>query len=894
MTSNDFLSRILKCDPTYYMAKKNYIPYVHQQLLLWKWRLRREVKVLVGDEIGLGKTIEAALLLRALIVDRDVKRILVLVPKILRDQWYRELSNFFGSYHVKVIDSGDDMGLLLESRDFVIFIISIDLAKREVYRRYFENRWDVLVVDEAHYLGGDSLRDSFVRSLNAVHRIYLSATPHRGKADKYLSLVGHLGNVRSIQDTKKFVERRTKRLVNKLRAELHKGGDVKPVFSNCKVVAIVARATDEEKQFSEDITSFLEYIIKSRNMNEPVLLLTTLIRKRVSSSPHAAVETLKRMLGRFSGAEKIDQKLLKSLASGAVEDLSEALEGFKASEVDEIYEKVTEAFAAGLSDGERERLGGLLDLAERIKEDDSKLKILKAILRLHTSRGEKVIVFTEYKDTLDYLNENLGEFNPVTIYGGLGEREIKGRIEEFRDRGTVLLATDVASEGLNLQIANIVVNYEPPWTPVKLEQRMGRVWRLGQDKDVIVYNLFLGTRADIDVVEKLYKKVLNVAEALEDVKNVLGESVESVEMFLSRTIEEELPLIDVTENKLISAQLQRTFDKEIGEIEERIREVRANLSSAYPVENEKNLKSLIDRLGLPSELEIAKVLRGSFRQALERIEGKVALIFSNEPGYCYGGIARVDLGGFSVELPLYIEEAYEGDVLKVRSGKIGLGAFLELCRVAERAIIPDEAYVSKGSEMLEARRLEPSSVGVRGLVRDLLKSINPEVGVMSVTFEKFFTIVKLPQEALATSRKYSKETGQMGEDLVKRLEEFRGVSVVERKTLGSYDFYTYDPSESSQPEGKRESERYIEVKTHGRGGEWLRLEEGEAEFARNCGQKYWLYTVWMLYGPGEPLILCFRDPLNNPNFRVIEREEEMIVRKKTLCLGFNVPNLSMR
>jgi len=672
MTSNDFLSRIRNCDPTYYMARKNYIPYVHQQLLLWKWRLRKEVKVLVGDEIGLGKTIEAALLLKALIVDRDVKRILVLVPKILRDQWYRELSNFFGSYHVKVIDSGDDMGLLLESRDFVIFIISIDLAKREVYRRYFENRWDVLVVDEAHYLGGDSLRDSFVRSLNAVHRIYLSATPHRGKADKYLGLVGHLGNVRSIQDTKKFVERRTKRLVNKLRKELHGGGDVEPVFSNCKVVAIVARATDEEKQFSEEITSFLEYIIRSRSMNEPVLLLTTLIRKRVSSSPRAAVETLKRMLGkRFLVAQKIDPKLLKSLAGGAVEDLSEALEGFKALEVDEVYEKVTEAFAAELNDGERERLRGLLDLAERIKKDDSKLKILKAILRLHTGRGEKVIVFTEYKDTLDYLNENLGEFNPVTIYGGMGEEEIKGRIEEFRDRGTVLLATDVASEGLNLQIANIVVNYEPPWTPVKLEQRMGRVWRLGQDKDVIVYNLFLGTRADIDVVEKLYKKVLNVAEALEDVKNVLGESVE---MFLSRTIEEELPLIDVTENRLISAQLQGTFDKEINEIEERIREVRANLSSAYPIENEKNLKSLIDRLGLPSELDIAEVLRESFRQALERIEGKVALIFSNEPGYCYGGIARVDLGGFSVEFPLYIEEAYEGDVLKVRSGKIGLGA----------------------------------------------------------------------------------------------------------------------------------------------------------------------------------------------------------------------------
>jgi len=887
MISRDLISRLRDCDPTYYMTKKGYTPFIHQQLLFWKWRFKKDIKVLVGDEIGLGKTIEAAMLLRALVNDRGARRILVLVPKVLREQWYQELVNFFTDYYVRVIRDRNDMEELSRDVDgYRIFIVSIDLAKREEYRRFFKGLWDVLVVDEAHNLGSSSKRDAFVRSLSATHRIYLSATPHRGKTDRYLNLVRHLGNVSSVEDAKRFVERRTKRLVNGIRREFNRGA----IFTRCRVAAVVVRATDDEKRFSEEITEFLASVISRRSRDDPIALLATLIRKRVSSSPRAAVITLGRILEkRFSKTEGISREILKALASGSIEELSGALEDVGASEVDDVQESIDRAFSAELTEGEFYRLQELLDLARRIESRDSKLKALKRILDYHVERGEKIIVFTEYRDTLDYLSKRLEEFSPIVVHGGLGEEEIKRRREEFERSGKVLIATDVASEGLNLQVANIVVNYEPPWTPVKLEQRMGRVWRLRQRRDVTVYNLFLGTRADIEVVDKLYAKILEIASALEDVKNIIGEEVERV---VGGEIVKEIPQLEISENKLIEAQLMGRLEDEVRELEKQIRSLRRILSSVYPSENEKNIVPLVMRLGLPLEEEIEglfsdKLKEEKLRSFISKVQGKAAVIFDDVPGYSYFGIAKADFGGFSAEFPLFIREEKAG-----RTAKIGLGAYFELCSLQERAVIPDEAFVVRMGEetlnFIEAGKLEPDRFAVSGAVRDLLKAIDPELNLANVSFEKCVTVVRLPKEALETSRRYSKEVGQGGEDLVRKLEAFRGRMVEEKKTLGFYDFYTYEPSEAKMPEGKRWSERYIEVKTHGRGGRWLSLTDEEYEFMREKGEKCWLYAVWMLYGPADPVILCFRDPLNSGYFRVIEKEEEVLVRKRSILLGFDV------
>jgi len=888
MTPRDLILKLRNCDPTYYMIKRGYTPFLHQQLLFWKWRFKKDLRVLVGDEIGLGKTIEAAMLLRALINDRGAKRILVLVPKVLREQWYQELTNFFTDYYVDVIRDRNDMDELSRKIDgYRIFIVSIDLAKKEEYRRFFEGFWDVLVVDEAHNLGSSSKRDAFVRNLNAAHRIYLSATPHRGKTERYLNLVGHLGEVSSIDDTKKFVERRTKRLVNRIRMEFGRS----PVFTKCRVAAVVVKATDDEKRFSEELTEFLTSVISRREKDDPISLLATLIRKRVSSSPRAAMITLGRIVEkRFSKVGELSKEILEALASGSIEELSAALEETGASEVDEAQTTIDKAFAERLTAGEFYRLRELLELASKIEKKDSKLEALKKILEYHVQRGEKVIVFTEYRDTLEYLEEKLKEFNPLAVYGGLGEEEIKRRREEFEKSGKILLATDVASEGLNLQVANVVVNYEPPWVPVKLEQRIGRVWRLRQRRDVTVYNLFLGTRADIEVVDKLYGKVLEIATALEDVKNIIGEEVERV---VGGEMVKELPQLEISETRLIGAQLRGRLEDEVRELEQQIRSLRRTLSSIYPSENEKNIVPIVTKLGLPLEEEIESLFSDSFRE--ERLkkfiadaQGRAVIIFDDEPGYSYFGIARADIGGSYVEFPLFIHDGAR------RTAKIGLGAYIELCKLQERAVIPDEAFVARTAEsaleFIDAGRLEPDSFTINGAVRDLLKAIDPEASLVSVSFENCLTVIRLPREPLETSRTYAKETGQSGEDLVRKLEELKGRKVEERKTLGLYDFYSYEPSEAGMPEGERRGERYIEVKTHGRGGKWLSLTDSEYSFMKEKGEKCWLYTVWMLYGPAEPAILCFRDPLNNKYFKMIEREEEIVIRKRNFLLGFNVQN----
>lgn len=126
----------------------------------------------------------------------------------------------------------------------------------------------------------------------------------------------------------------------------------------------------------------------------------------------------------------------------------------------------------------------------------------------------------------------------VTAYGGLSENEYDRRFREFLENADVLIATDVASEGLNLRKANVVVNYEPSWTPIKLEQRMGRVWRMGQQRDVTVYNLFLGKRSDEELAELLYTKMLRIRDALSDVKNIVGESIEWATSRMIESVEE--------------------------------------------------------------------------------------------------------------------------------------------------------------------------------------------------------------------------------------------------------------------------------------------------------------------------------------------------------------------
>jgi superfamily II DNA or RNA helicase len=871
-----FYSELVKNDPAFliYQSSYNLTPFIHQQLLLWRLSVIYPVKVLIGDEIGLGKTIEAILTI-LMLKNRGAKRFLVLVPKILIDQWITELRKFLPETQIFKLRRENLDYLCTPNAPEGVYVISIDTAKKDRNARKIKRvKWDCVIVDEAHNLGGKSKRDNFVRNLDAEHKIFLSATPHRGDPKRYLRLLKHLDpSIKEDYDNPSFYQsthdailhRRTKRLVNRLE-------DFK-VFPDCKVLAVVAQATETEKRFGNEIVEFLKAILKERDDSSPIGLLVAILRKRTSSSPRSAIKTLERIV-RGKGDVKINETIAEKVLGESFDDLSEAMEELEVEETDEIYDLLADAYGNLLTPAEIQRLSEFIELAKKIESQDSKVNVLREIIRYHLSRGEKVIVFTEYKDTLDYLAEKLKDFDPVTIYGGL--KDVEERFKQFK---TVLIATDVASEGLNLQIANVVVNYEPPWTPLKLEQRMGRVWRMGQTREVYVYNLFLGIRADIELAELLYKKMMNVQEALKDVKNIIGEDVQFA---TSRTIETTEDMIStvpssvkykgkverVTEYKLIHAQLKGELDEFVEAIINYVRELKSELSRkrVYPTENYTLIKYVCEELGLTSKPDKMKVKD-------EKAPEYIVLVTDKE-GVDYVGIAEVDFGTHKLKIPF----VYCDDSLL-----LGAKALEYVKEVEEKGVVPDEVFTPE--------TLMPSEYAVKNRLREKLQPlIRPykeygwNVEIRDVKVNVFTKVLKLTTETLRSSKNYTRIVGFSAEKFVEDYLKFRGFEVKNRQTLRLYDLYAYDPSED-KPEGQRERERFVEVKGHGKGGrEFLDVPEEEFEFGRKMGEKYWLYLVWNVL-EGKPILIGFKNPYNRFKFTV--KEKEVVIRKKVYEIQFD-------
>lgn len=202
-----FAYELMKNDPTFliYSAQNvrgNFSPYIHQQLLLWRLSVINPVRVLIGDEIGLGKTIEAILTIHRL-RERGAKRFLALVPKILKEQWLEELRKFFPETEIFSLKKENLEIYCRDNAPEGIYVISIDTAKKDRNSRLIKRvKWDAIIVDEAHNLGSDSQRDKFVRSLETEHKIFLSATPHRGDSKRYLRLLKHLND--GIKESEEF------------------------------------------------------------------------------------------------------------------------------------------------------------------------------------------------------------------------------------------------------------------------------------------------------------------------------------------------------------------------------------------------------------------------------------------------------------------------------------------------------------------------------------------------------------------------------------------------------------------------------------------------------------------------------------------------------------------
>ncbi len=554
-------------DPYFGLSISRVDPLPHQLEAVYDYLLKlARVRFLLADDAGAGKTIMAGLLIRELRLRGLAERILIVAPANLAFQWQRELKEKFDEKFLvlKGSDIRDQFGVnqWMEQKRV---ITSLDLAKRdEILPGLRQVHWDLVIVDEAHRM---SARDESHKSLRyklgellrdtSDHYLLLTATPHKGDPVNFtlfLQLLDHdaYADVSSIQQAMNrqrapFYLRRTKEAMVYFPERNEDGTwEARKIFTK-RVPHTVDFAIDgEEFDLYRQITRFVkrQSARAAAQGDDPraraVGFLMALYQRRLASSTRSMRCSLENRAKRL----EIGLKQAQTLARNAPPDLPDwdELEEMEEEERERLESLLDAVTLVGNADMVRQEIAELLELAkeaESVEKSGSEAKLgkLKALLAsegFFDDSERRLLLFTEFKDTLYYLVENLEAwgFRVGVIHGGMkpGSRDDAGtRIyteQQFRDGEIqVLVATEAAGEGINLQCCNILFNYDIPWNPNRLEQRMGRIHRYGQLKDCLIFNFVATNTIEGRVLQRLLDKLQEIRDALDDdaVFNVVGE-----------------------------------------------------------------------------------------------------------------------------------------------------------------------------------------------------------------------------------------------------------------------------------------------------------------------------------------------------------------------------------
>jgi len=524
------------------------------------------LRFLLADDPGAGKTIMAGLFIKEVKLRGAAEKILIIVPASLRMQWQDELLRFFNEYFI-IVDADLDrhQALNIWQKESQI-ITSIDYAKQEnVRERIWQQDWDVVIVDEAHkcsaYTKRRSNRSPEVEktkryrlveklSFRPNHFLFLTATPHYGDDDRFCHFLRLLDPdifpephkfQREIKDIKGliFPNKDNPWILRRLKENLCDLNG-RPLFTKRYAVTIPFKLSLEEYELYEAVTEYLNRFLAIRGSGrtrQSIALTRTVFQRRLASSSCAIYKSLKRRLQR-------QKEFLQEIENLPPSEQIKMLERRRGVTVDEEIDegdlderdrdKLFNQFTVVREINElKEEIASLKDLIERAKKvyeqtPDTKLKALKEcleraeFLELRDGRG-KLLIFTEHRDTLSYLREQMEKwgFSVCEIHGGMDAHERKRAEEEFRTNAQICVATEAAGEGINLQFCHLIINYDIPWNPARLEQRMGRVHRIGQKRDVYVFN-FVAEEA-IDGRPVIEGKVLRrLLDKLEKMRNALG------------------------------------------------------------------------------------------------------------------------------------------------------------------------------------------------------------------------------------------------------------------------------------------------------------------------------------------------------------------------------------
>ncbi|WP_435066701.1 helicase-related protein [Haloplanus sp. C73] len=512
------------------------------QLAAVNWVMQKlRQRALIADDVGLGKTIEAGLILKELTARNRADRVLFVVPAHLQKKWLRDMDRFF-DIDLTPADrqwvEGERRRLGEEAniwdQDHQRMVTSQAFLRQDEFQPALEGAfWDVVVVDEAHKAAkrgeSPSKTSKMVERVasNSDALLLLSATPHDGKGEAFRSLVEYVDPFLVAEDQELSKEAVDRVMIRRGKQTLY-DDDGERIFPDREVNTVPVEMTHDERQFYRAVTDYVQNVYnRSEKLNEPAVgFAMALMQKRLVSSIGAIRATLSRRLG-----DLVDEQ---STSASLSEEAAAYLDG---EDLDEADKRRAEEELAALTvtesdaqlEEEIETLRDLVALAEGISVDSKAQKVRRYIQQLlEENPDEKLLLFTEYRDTLDYLLELVKDepwADEILVIHGDVDKEDRARIEEEFNHGQsrLLFATDAASEGIDLQHScHIMVNYELPWNPNRLEQRIGRLHRYGQEKEVKVWNFTFEDTREGEIFELLQNKVENIRGKLGNTADVLG------------------------------------------------------------------------------------------------------------------------------------------------------------------------------------------------------------------------------------------------------------------------------------------------------------------------------------------------------------------------------------
>lgn len=554
-------------DPYFGLSISRVDPLPHQLEAIYDHLLKlARVRFLLADDAGAGKTIMAGLLIRELKLRGLAERILIVCPANLAFQWQRELKEKFDEkFHVIRGDAIRDQFGINQWLEHKQILTSLDLAKRtDILPGLRQVHWDLVVVDEAHrmsaadaehksqrYRLGELLRES------SDHLLLLTATPHKGDAvnfSLFLQLLDQdaYADVKSIREAMErrhapFYLRRTKEAMVYFPERQADGKWVaRKIFTKRIPHTADFKIDGDEDRLYRDATAYVkaQSYKAAAEEDDPrsraVGFLMAMYQRRLASSTYALHRSLEKRARRLDEGLRRAQELARQ-APPEIPDPEEfeEMEEAQRERLEEIIEAVTLSQNPQQVRDEIVELKALAVQAQQVEDAgvEAKLSRLKDLLHeqgFFDRPDQRLLLFTEFKDTLDYLVARLKTwgFRVGFIHGSMksGSRDEPGsRLyaeQQFKDGAIqVLVATEAAGEGINLQCCHILFNYDIPWNPNRLEQRMGRIHRYGQTKDCLIFNFVATNTIEGRVLQKLLEKLQEIRDALDDdaVFNVVGE-----------------------------------------------------------------------------------------------------------------------------------------------------------------------------------------------------------------------------------------------------------------------------------------------------------------------------------------------------------------------------------